>query len=48
MCAACPTPDLNLKFKLRPSWKNIHDTFRTGTAQDTFGFQSLKNQTKNR
>ena len=34
MCAACPTPRLNLKFELRPSWNNSHDTFPTGTAQD--------------
>ena len=33
VCAACPTP--HLKFKLRPSWNNIHDTFPTGTVQDT-------------
>ena len=26
---------LNQKFELRPSWNNIHDTFPTGTAQDT-------------
>ena len=30
-CAACPTPRLNLKFELRPSWNNIHDMFPTGT-----------------
>jgi len=35
VCAACPTPRLNLSFELRPSWNNIHDTFPTGTAQDT-------------
>ena len=34
-CAACPTPRLNLKFELRPSWNNIHDRFATGNAQDT-------------
>jgi len=33
MCAACPTLRLNLKFELRPSWNNIHDTFPTGTAR---------------
>ena len=33
-CAACPTPRLNLRFELHPSWNNIHDTFPTGTAQD--------------
>ena len=27
VCAACPTPRFNLMFELRPSWKNIHDTF---------------------
>ena len=27
MCVACPTPSLNLKFELRPSWNSIHDTF---------------------
>jgi len=35
VCAACPTPRLNLSFELRPSWNNIHDTFPTGTALDT-------------
>ena len=34
-CAACPTPRLNLKFELWPSWNNIHETFPTRTAQDT-------------
>jgi hypothetical protein len=34
VCAACPTPRLNLNFELRPSWNNIHDTFPTGTARD--------------
>ena len=34
-CATCPTPRLNLKFELRPSWNNIHDMFRNGTVQDT-------------
>jgi len=33
VCAACPTPRLNLKFELRPSWNNIHDTFPTGIAR---------------
>jgi len=28
-------PRLNPRLKLRPSWNNIHDTFPTGTAQDT-------------
>jgi len=35
VCAECPTPRLNLKFELRPSWNNIRDTFPAGTAQDT-------------
>jgi hypothetical protein len=35
VCATCPTPRLNLRFEHRPSWKNFHDTFPTGTAQDT-------------
>ena len=35
VCAAGPTPCLNLRFELRPSWNNIHNTFPTGTAQDT-------------
>ena len=35
MCAPCPTPRLSLRFELRPSWKNIHNTFPAGTAQDT-------------
>jgi len=33
--AACPTPRLNQKFELRPSWNNIYDTFPTGTTPDT-------------
>ena len=33
--AVCPTPRLNLKFELRPSWNNIHYAFPTGTAQGT-------------
>jgi hypothetical protein len=33
--AAFPTPRLNLRFELRPSWNNIHDTFPTGATQDT-------------
>jgi hypothetical protein len=32
VCAAC---SLNLRFELRPSWNDIHDTFPTGTMQDT-------------
>jgi len=39
--AACPTPCLNQRFELRPSWHNIHDTFPTGTAQNT----SIETQT---
>ena len=34
--SVCSLPNsLNLKFELSPSWNNIHDTFPTGTAQDT-------------
>jgi len=33
--STCPTPRLNLRFELRPSWNNIHDTLPSGTAQDT-------------
>ena len=49
VCAACPTPSLNLSCVLRPSWKNIQDTFHTGSAQDTItelfcsGFRCEKN-----
>jgi hypothetical protein len=35
VCAACPTPRLNLSSELRPSWNNIQDTFPTGSAPDT-------------
>jgi hypothetical protein len=35
LCAACRTSRLKLSFELRPSWNNIHDTFPTGTVQDT-------------
>ena len=35
MCAACPTPRLNLSSELRPSWNNIQDTFLTGSTQGT-------------
>jgi hypothetical protein len=28
-------PSYNLNFELRPSWNNFHDTFPTGTVQDT-------------
>jgi len=35
VCAAYPTSRLNLKLEFRPSWNNIHDTFPTGTTQDT-------------
>jgi hypothetical protein len=34
VCAACPSPRLNLRFELLPSWNDIHDTFPTGTTQD--------------
>ena len=38
---------LNLKFELRPSWNNIHDTFPTRTAQDTtFSSYTLNNSNK--
>jgi hypothetical protein len=40
VCVACPTPRLNLMFKLFPSWNNIHDMFPTGTTQDTTHFHS--------
>ena len=30
-----PNSPLTLKFELRPSWNNIHDTFPTGTKQAT-------------
>jgi hypothetical protein len=47
VCAACPTASVCglpnspswLKFEHRPSWNNIHDTFPTGTAQDTTGLR---------
>jgi hypothetical protein len=32
-----PNSPSELKFKLRPSWNNIHDAFLTGNAQDTTG-----------
>ena len=35
VCAACPTPRLNLSSEFRPSGNNIKDTFLTGSAQDT-------------
>jgi hypothetical protein len=41
VCAGCPTPRLNLKFELRPSWNNIHDTFPTGTAHDTTPLRNI-------
>jgi hypothetical protein len=34
-----PNSPSSLKFELRPSWNNIHDTFPTGTAQDTTLYQ---------
>ena len=30
-----PNSPSELKFELRPSWNDIHDTFPTGTVQDT-------------
>ena len=33
--ATCPTPSLNLRFELHPSWNNIHNTFPSETAQGT-------------
>ena len=42
VCAACPTPRVNLSFELRPSWNNIHDTFPTGITQDTTLHQALR------
>ena len=35
VCAACPTPRLNLSSEVRPSGNNIQDTFPTGSAQNT-------------
>jgi hypothetical protein len=35
VCSVPISPSYNLKFELRPSWNNIHDTFPTETAQDT-------------
>ena len=43
MCAAGPTPQLNLRFEPRPSWNYIHDTFPTGTAQDIMLVTSHRN-----
>jgi len=49
VCAACPTPSLNLSSVLRPSWNNIQGTFHTESAQDTTtelfcsGFRCEKN-----
>jgi len=34
VCAACPSPRLNLSSELRPSGNNIQDTFHTGSTQD--------------
>ena len=36
--ATCPSPRLNLKYELRPSWNNIHDTFPTG---DSAGYNTI-------
>ena len=33
-----------LKFELRPSWNNIHDTLLTGTAQDTAFLPVIENR----
>jgi hypothetical protein len=35
MCASCPTPHLNLRFELCPSWINICDAFPTSTMPHT-------------
>ena len=35
VCAACPTPRLNLSSELRPFWNNILDKFLVGSATDT-------------
>jgi len=48
VCAACPTPCLNLKFELRPSWNHIHDKFPTGTAQDTTELLGIRCEVKTR
>jgi hypothetical protein len=44
VCAVCQTPHLKLRFQFRPSWNNIHDTFPTGTAQETTGIHSVKRE----
>jgi hypothetical protein len=36
--ATCPSPHLNMRFQLRPSWNNIHDNFPTGTTSVTAGY----------
>ena len=48
VCAACPTPRLNLTFELRPSWNNIHNTFTTGTMQHTTELLSVRCEVKTR
>jgi hypothetical protein len=35
VCAACPTPRLNLSSELCPSGNNIQDMFLTGSTRDT-------------
>ena len=37
VCVACPTPRLNLRFELRPSWNDIHDTFSPGSHRIQHG-----------
>jgi len=39
VCAACPTPRLNLSCELRHSENNIQDTFPTGSTQGTTNIQ---------
>jgi hypothetical protein len=41
VCAACPTPRLNLRFELRPSWNNIHDTSPPGPRRTQHKFLAL-------
>jgi len=48
VCAACPIEHLNLEFELRPSWNNIHDTFPTGTVQDTTELFGVRFKVKTR
>jgi hypothetical protein len=44
---ACPTPRLNLKFELRPSW-NDHNTFTIATMQHTTELLSVRCEVKAR